>query len=272
MLDPDDVTRAPQRRTGYTGTMKSFPPDSPLVHHVTPSPNHDQRALAADILLLHYTGMKTTAVALERLCDPVARVSSHYVIDEGGRITQLVPEERRAWHAGASSWEGETDINSRSIGIEIGNVGHDLGYPDFPLAQIDAVIALCRDIFRRHHIRADRVLAHSDIAPQRKIDPGEKFPWQQLHRAGIGLWVAPQPPSAPGLGPGDRGAAVCALQDALRRYGYGIEATGLYDEATAVVVTAFQRHFRQARVDGCADRSTVGTLQALLAARDGKLV
>ena len=258
--------------------MNSFPPNSPLVHHVRPSPNHDRRApgLATDILLLHYTGMKTTAVALERLCDPVAKVSSHYVIDEGGRITQLVPEERRAWHAGASSWEGETDINSRSIGIEIGNVGHDLGYPDFPDAQIDAVIALARDIIHRHRIRADRVLAHSDVAPDRKVDPGEKFPWERLHRAGIGLWVAPQPPSAPGaptpLGPGDSGSAVSELQDALRRYGYGIEATGIYDEATAAVVTAFQRHFRPARVDGRADRSTAGTLQALLAARDGKLV
>jgi N-acetylmuramoyl-L-alanine amidase len=274
VVDLGYIARAPGRRTGYTGVMKAFPPDSRLVHHVRPSPNHDQRApgLATDILLLHYTGMSSTAVALERLCDPVAKVSSHYVIDESGRITQLVPEACRAWHAGASSWEGETDINSRSVGIEIGNVGHDLGYPDFPDVQIDAVIALCRDIIHRHHIRADRVLAHSDIAPERKTDPGERFPWQRLHQAGIGLWVAPQPPSAPALGPGDRGDAVADLQAALRRYGYGIEPTGVYDEATAALVTAFQRHFRQARVDGCADRSTVGTLQALLAARGGKLV
>src|SRR5271167_2901202 len=133
------MARAPQRCTGYTGAMKAFPPDSPLVHHVRPSPNHDRRApgFATDILLLHYTGMKSTAVAMERLCDPAAKVSSHYVIDEGGRVTQLVPEARRAWHAGASSWEGENDINSRSIGIEIGNVGHDLGYPDFPDAKIE---------------------------------------------------------------------------------------------------------------------------------------
>jgi len=254
--------------------MKAFPPDYPLVHHVRPSPNQDERApgLATDILLLHYTGMSSTAAALERLCDPVARVSSHYVVDESGQITQLVPEARRAWHAGVSSWEGEIDNNSRSIGIEIGNVGHDLGYPDFPDVQIDVVIALCRDIIRRHRIRADRVLAHSDIAPQRKIDPGEKFPWARLHHAGVGLWVAPQKPSAPALGPGENGQAVADLQDALRHYGYGIEVTGMYDEATTVVVTAFQRHFRPARVDGRADRSTVGTLQALLVARDGKLV
>jgi N-acetylmuramoyl-L-alanine amidase len=252
--------------------MKVFPPDSRLVHHVRPSPNHDQRApsLATDILLLHYTGMTSTAVAMERLCDPVAKVSSHYVIDEDGRITQLVAEARRAWHAGVSSWEGETDINSRAIGIEIGNVGHDLGYPDFPVAQIDAVIALSRDIVHRHRIRADRVLAHSDIAPDRKADPGEKFPWERLHRAGIGQWIAPESPSAPVLGRGDRGDAVADLQAALRRYGYGIAVTGLYDEATAAVVTAFQRHFRPARVDGLADRSTVAALRALLAARDGK--
>jgi N-acetylmuramoyl-L-alanine amidase len=273
-LDPDDITRAPPRRTGYTGAMKSFRPDSRLVHHVRPSPNHYQRApgLATDILLLHYTGMKTTAVALERLCDPVAKVSSHYVIDEDGRITALVPEARRAWHAGVSSWEGETDINSRSIGIEIGNVGHDLGYPDFPDAQIDGVIALCRDIIHRHRIRADRVLAHSDVAPDRKVDPGEKFPWERLHRAGIGLWVAAAPPSAPALGPDDKGEAVSDLQDALRRYGYGIEPTGIYDEVTAAVVTAFQLHFRPARVDGRADRSTIEALRQLLAARDGGLV
>src|SRR5258708_13696650 len=118
--------------------MKAFPPDSRLVYHIRPSPNHDRRAqaLATDILLLHYTGMESTAAALERLCDPAAKVSSHYVIDEHGKITQLVPEARRAWHAGVSSWEGVADINSRSIGIEIGNVGPDPGYPDFPPAPL----------------------------------------------------------------------------------------------------------------------------------------
>jgi N-acetylmuramoyl-L-alanine amidase len=254
--------------------MKAWPTDSRLVHHVRPSPNHDQRAhgLATDILLLHYTGMESTAAALERLCDPAAKVSSHYVIDEFGKITQLVPEARRAWHAGVSSWEGVTDINSRSIGIEIGNVGHDLGYPDFPDVQIGAVIELSRDILHRHHIRADRVLAHSDIAPARKTDPGEKFPWERLHRAGVGAWVAAKPPSAPALGPGDRGDAIADLQNALGRYGYAIEATGIYDEATTAVVTAFQRHFRPASVDGRVDRSTIDALRALLATRDGKPV
>jgi N-acetylmuramoyl-L-alanine amidase len=244
--------------------MQEFAPDSRFVCRVKPSPNHDERALAADILLLHYTGMASTAVAIERLCDASAKVSSHYVVDERGDILQLVPEARRAWHAGLSSWEGADDINSRSIGIEIGNPGHSYGYPDFPEAQIAAVIALCRDIVARHLIRPGRVLAHSDVAPQRKLDPGEKFPWKRLHRAGVGAWVAP-PPIRPetGLGPGDTGPEVADLQAALKRYGYGIEATGAYDDLTEAVVTAFQRHFRPDRVDGRADESTVATLRAL---------
>jgi N-acetylmuramoyl-L-alanine amidase len=196
-------------------------------------------------------------------------VSSHYVVDEDGKVLQLVPEARRAWHAGQSSWEGESDINSRSIGIEIANPGHIFGYPDFPQAQIAAVIALCRDIVMRQRIRADRVLAHSDVAPQRKLDPGEKFPWAELHHAGVGAWVPPSPitPGA-GLGPGDYGPAIADLQAALCDYGYGIAATGVYDELTQAVVTAFQRHFRTTCIDGRADRSTIETLQALLVAND----
>jgi N-acetylmuramoyl-L-alanine amidase len=215
--------------------------------------------------------MTSTAIAIERLCDPSARVSSHYVVDEHGHVLQLVPEVRRAWHAGVSSWEGVSDINSRSIGIEIGNPGHSYGYPDFPEAQIVAVIALCRDIVVRHRIRPDRVLGHSDVAPQRKHDPGEKFPWQRLHHAGVGAWVE-APPVRPGavVGPGDGGVEVAELQEALRRYGYGIEATGIYDELTVTVVTAFQRHFQPTRVDGRADGSTIAMVRALLAMRDAK--
>src|SRR4030088_54544 len=175
--------------------MSSFPPDSPLVDRVLPSPNHEARIGVArpDILLLHYTGMKSTQAALERLCDPGPRVSSHYLVFEDGRILQLVPEARRAYHAGAGSWEGTSDVNSRSIGIEIGNQGHDFGCPEFPDAQIAAVIALCRDILARSSIAAQRVLAHSDTAPDRKRDPGEAFPWRRLAEAGVGLWVAPEP-------------------------------------------------------------------------------
>jgi N-acetylmuramoyl-L-alanine amidase len=254
--------------------MEAFLPDTKLVQRLYPSPNHGTRApqLTTDILLLHYTGTTDTTAALACLCNPVAQVSCHYIIDESGEIGQLVPEARRAWHAGVSSWEGETDINSRSIGIEISNGGHSLGYPDFPDAQIEAVIALCRDIIARHHIRADRVLAHSDVAPGRKIDPGEKFPWERLHRAGIGMWIAPTPPAPPALELGARGEAVLELQNALARYGFGIKPTGIYDEATVAMVTAFQRHFRCALVDGRADRSTIDALEALLVARDGEVV
>jgi N-acetylmuramoyl-L-alanine amidase len=249
------------------GPMHEFAADSALVSQIIRSPNHDERMLPTDILLLHYTGMTSTAAAIGRLCDPASKVSSHYVVDEHGKVLQLVPEARRAWHAGQSSWQGESDINSRSIGIEIANPGHSFGYPDFPQAQIATVIALCRDIVARHRIRADLVLAHSDVAPQRKVDPGEKFPWAELHHAGIGASIAPSPilPGG-GLGPGDCGPAVADLQAALRDYGYGIAATGVYDELTQAVVTAFQRHFRTNRIDGRADQSTIETLRALLAA------
>ncbi|MBO0751126.1 MAG: N-acetylmuramoyl-L-alanine amidase [Bradyrhizobiaceae bacterium] len=249
--------------------MQEFSPDSRLACEIRPSPNHDERAFTTDILLLHYTGMTSTAAAIERLCDPQAKVSSHYVVDEDGNIVQLVPEAFRAWHAGESSWEGMTDVNSRSIGIEIGNPGHGGGYPDFPEAQIAAVTALCRDLVERYRFRGDRVLAHSDVAPLRKWDPGEKFPWERLHRAGVGAWVEPVP-DMPGrvLAPGDCGPEVAQLQAGLRVYGYGIEAGGVYDELTAAVVAAFQRHFRPARVDGRADLSTIETLHALLATSD----
>ena len=180
--------------------VSAFRPDSCVVAEVKASPNHGERKGGAkpDMIVLHYTGMRDSKLALEHLCSPLSEVSAHYVVMEGGHIVQCVPESRRAWHAGASSWDGETDINSCSIGIEIANPGHDYGYPDFPRRQIAAAIALCRSIFTRHRIRADRVLAHSDIAPSRKKDPGEKFPWRLLHDSGIGLWVKPAPITAAG--------------------------------------------------------------------------
>jgi N-acetylmuramoyl-L-alanine amidase len=251
--------------------MSDFPADSPLVAEVVPSPNHKERVRHGrpDMIVLHYTGMATAADALERLCSLDApQVSSHYLVYEDGRILQLVPEARRAQHAGVSSWEGETDINSRSVGIEIVNPGHDLGYPDFPDVQIEAVIALCRDILRRRPVRVDRVVAHSDVAPSRKQDPGEKFPWARLHAAGVGHWVAPAPlGNGGGLALGDSGAAVAELQALLAQYGYGIPAIGQFDQPMHDVVVAFQRHFRPARVDGIADASTVETLRRLLTAR-----
>src|SRR5256886_17481608 len=153
-------------------------PDSSVVAEVRPSPNHGERQGILDMIVLHYTGMTDNRAALTQLCDPASEVSAHYVVMPDGYIIQLVAEARRAWHAGVSSWAGNTDINSCSIGIEIANPGHDHGYPDFPRRQIAAVTALCRSIFTRHKIPADRVLGHSDVAPARKQDPGEKFPWR----------------------------------------------------------------------------------------------
>jgi N-acetylmuramoyl-L-alanine amidase len=252
--------------------MSAFPPDSFIVADVMPSPNHDERkdGRRPDMILLHYTGMKTGEAALTRLCLSDSKVSAHYVVFEDGRIVQCVPEKARAWHAGVSSWAGETDINSCSIGIEIVNPGHEFGYSNYPLRQIAAVITLCKSIItRRGPISSDRILAHSDVAPARKQDPGEKFPWDLLSESGIGHWVRPAPLNldGPTLKPGDHGEAVTRLQRALHGYGYGIEETGNYDDATRIVITAFQRHFRPARVDGVADASTLLTLRALMETR-----
>lgn len=249
----------------------AFLPDSCVVADVVPSPNRGERkdGRRPDMILLHYTGMPEANAALERLTDRASQVSSHYFVFEDGRIVQLVEESRRAWHAGAAIWAGEIDINSCSIGIEIANPGHDFGYPDFPPRQIAAVTALCRGILTRCTIPAERVLAHSDVAPGRKQDPGEKFPWRTLHDSGVGHWVKPVPltESGPLLTLGDRGDAVAVLQALLREYGYGITANGSYDSVTHDVVSAFQRHFRPQRVDGIADASTRKTLQELLAGR-----
>ncbi len=239
-----------------------------MVADVVPSPNHDERAGGApDMILLHYTGMQAGDAALARLTAPDSKVSAHYVVFEDGRIVQCVPEDRRAWHAGISSWVGESDINSRSIGIEIVNPGHEFGYRDFPLRQVAAVISLCKSIIkRRGPISPERVLAHSDVAPGRKQDPGERFPWALLSESGIGHWVRPAALTVegPALRVGDEGEAVLRLQRMLASYGYGIDQSGHYDERTRDVVTAFQRHFRPARVDGIADASTVRTLRALI--------
>lgn len=231
------------------------------------SPNFGERAggRKPDMLVLHYTGMATAEGALDRLCSPRSEVSSHYLVHEDGRIVQLVAEAHRAWHAGRSLWKGQADLNSASIGIEIVNPGHDGDYPDFPEAQVAAVIELCRNCVERWAIAPERVLAHSDIAPQRKADPGEKFPWRSLFTAGIGHWVAE---SASGGGRffqrGDRGQPIEALQSMLRLYGYDADINGLFDDKTNAVVTAFQRHFRPSRVDGVADVSTIETLHRLL--------
>lgn len=232
-----------------------------------PSPNFNERAGPPDILLLHYTGMESGEAAIARLRDPEAKVSSHYVVEEDGRIFTLVAEERRAWHAGVSFWKGERDINGRSIGIEIVNPGHEFGYRPFPDAQIDAVIALATDIRTRWMIADGDIIGHSDVAPNRKIDPGELFPWKTLAQAGHGLWVEPEPaPGAP-LAEGAEGAGVFAFQAGLTRLGYECPPSGQFDADTTTVVTAFQRHWRPHQVDGIADGETRARLIALLRAQ-----
>jgi len=233
-----------------------------------PSPNNDARPadVVIDTLVLHYTGMTRTDAALDRLCDPDASVSAHYLIDEEGTVYRLVPEQRRAWHAGVSEWAGDTDINDRSLGIELSNPGHEFGYRPFHEAQMAALEHLAGEIVRRHPIPARRVLGHSDIAPSRKQDPGEFFDWRRLAAAGIGLW--PKLPAEPrrraSLGPGDRGDAVLEAQSGLAAYGYGITPSGTYDAKTVDTVMAFQRHFRPRIVDGAYDAECRAVLRALL--------
>jgi N-acetylmuramoyl-L-alanine amidase len=247
--------------------MSGFLPDQPGAE-VRVSPNFGPRreTLKPDMIVLHYTGMATGAGAEAWLCDPASEVSSHYLVHEDGRVVQMVRESDRAWHAGKSSWFGRTDINSCSVGIEIVNPGHSLGYKAFPKRQIEAIINLCVGIVGRHSIPARRVLAHSDVAPGRKVDPGEKFPWKALYAAGVGHLV-PAAPIGPGaaLKAGARGADVEMLQSMLALYGYGLDITGTVDRQTEIVVAAFQRHFRRRLVDGVADGSTIRTLQRLLA-------
>ncbi|WP_075292197.1 N-acetylmuramoyl-L-alanine amidase [Pararhizobium arenae] len=247
--------------------IEAFPADYAKAR-VVPSPNHGERAggVSPDIILLHYTGMPTAEGALDWLCREESQVSCHYLVYEDGRVDQLVPESRRAWHAGKSLWQGETDVNSRSIGIEIANQGHP-ALPAFPEKQIAAVVELCRDCGERWSIAPERVLGHSDVALIRKVDPGENFPWNILFKGGVGHWV---PPAPIGGGrffqKGDQGQPVEAIQSMLGLYGYGIEVTGVFCEKTEGAVAAFQRHFRPAQVDGIADISTLDTLHRLLSA------
>src|SRR6266705_69979 len=270
MSNPDGIPSAPPRVLaipGASASMKTFSPDSSIASDVIPSPNHGERnkGRLPDMILLHYTGMPDVEGAIAQLCTAGSDVSAHYIVLEDGRIVQCVPEAKRAWHAGASFWAGEEDINSCSIGIEIINRGHDWGYPDFPLRQIAAVIALCRGIMLRRNVPPHRVLAHSDVAPARKKDPGEKFPWHSLSNSGVGHWVQPAPiVRGESLKLGSINESVEGMQRALAKYGYNIPTHGKYDGPTMEVVSAFQRHFRPARVDGIADHSTISTLHALL--------
>lgn len=242
-----------------------------MTAHDLPSPNHDDRPpdTPIDTLVLHYTGMQTAQAALDRLRDPVARVSSHYVVDEDGAIFRLVPEARRAWHAGVSFWRGHTVLNDRSIGIEIVNPGHEWGYRDFPVLQMAAVCDLCLEILARHPIPARNVVAHSDVAPDRKEDPGEKFEWEALAQNGVGIW----PHGTPDLGTGAEVRSAADLRDvraALIDIGYRVAPEGALDPALSTVLRAFQRHWRPEAVTGHADAGTLARLLRVARLVDGR--
>ena len=238
-----------------------------------PSPNHDARPVLpgggdtpVDMLILHYTGMQSGQEAIERLRSQTAQVSSHYVVEEDGTIFRLVPEERRAWHAGISHWRGHEKLNGRSIGIEIVNPGHDWGFRDFPVLQLASVCDLCLEIFSRHPIPPRNVVGHSDVSPDRKQDPGEKFDWEGLSRNGVGLW----PHDMPELGYG--GATHGAVRDAaslrpvraaLAAIGYKVATEGSLDPGLSTVLRAFQRHWRAEAVNGQADAGTLARLLAV---------
>jgi N-acetylmuramoyl-L-alanine amidase len=225
-----------------------------------PSPNYDPRrdGCPIDILVLHYTGMRTAEDALERLCDPEAKVSAHYTIDRDGTVYRHVDESLRARHAGVSCWAGERDVNSRSIGIELVNPGHEFGYVPFPDAQIEALTGLSHGILARHPISPERVVGHSDVAPARKTDPGELFPWSRLAENGVGLF----PKSHCDRTSSAHGAGEEMFAKGLARFGYGVPPE--VDIPLAAVVTAFQRHFRPEKIDGVCDAETEERLRALL--------
>ena len=249
----------------------SFAPDTPLPCSVASSPNHgDRKGRMVDAIILHYTDMPTADAALAVLRNPATEVSSHYLIDEQGGLIQLVPESRRAWHAGRSYWQGERDLNSVSVGIEIANAGLRGGFPAFPDRQIEAVIALCWDIVQRHGVAPDRILAHSDIAPGRKVDPGPRFPWERLFADGTRRMARCRTDGLPpiSLALGATGARVAALQTALAAWGPDVSVTGQFDRMTRTAVSAFQLHFRPARTDGVADGETCALLTTLLHQRN----
>ena len=257
-----------------------------------PSSNYDPRrdGCPIDILVLHYTGMRSAEDALERLCDPEAKVSAHYTIDRDGQVYRHVDESLRARHAGVSYWAGERDVNSRSIGIELVNPGHEFGYVPFPEAQIEALIELAHGILERHPIPPCRVVGHSDVAPVRKMDPGELFPWEHLASNGIGMFPSllhnthhGRPESLPpgserpraervifraaarlldGRDTPGHGEMGGAFEEGLARFGYGVPPE--VDVPLATVVAAFQRHFRPAKIDGVVDAETETRLAALL--------
>jgi N-acetylmuramoyl-L-alanine amidase len=235
-----------------------------------PSPNFDERTLPVTMLVLHYTGMESAAAALERMRDLDAKVSAHYMIDEDGGVTRLVDEDMRAWHAGVSFWDGITNINSASIGIEIVNGGHDFGLPEFPGKQIDAVIELSNEIIKKFEIPVFNIVGHSDIAPARKQDPGEKFPWKLLAENQIGIW-----PDNIGsdtrllFDAGDKDRGISIVQRGLSFIGYNIEVNGELDQQTAHMISAVQRRYRPQKIDGLIDVQTLELVTSLAGLKSG---
>jgi N-acetylmuramoyl-L-alanine amidase len=241
--------------------LKKKPPEllgSALVTRYQQSDNHEPR-INCDmpwLLVLHYTGMANGPAAVDWLCNPASKVSCHYLVDVDGSIVQMVGEDRRAWHAGVSNWQGVVDINSASIGIEIQNVGHSGGLPTFPVVQLQAVAALCLDIMSRYALLPENVVAHSDIAPGRKVDPGEAFDWGYLAKCGIGQSICAGPHLC---------GSVLTFQQMLIACGYGLEASGEFDQRTRIVTEAVQRRYRRLRVDGKLDDETFDIVRRLYA-------
>jgi N-acetylmuramoyl-L-alanine amidase len=264
-LGPTPLDARRPRKRGLWGPDKKGTGSLTLRMKGLPSPNFDDRPPGSplDILILHYTGMPTAQAAIERLCDPAPptgrRVSSHYIVDEDGAILRLVEEDRRAWHAGASFWRGSSELNARSIGIEIVNPGHEFGYRAFPVLQLAAVCDLCLSILSRHPIPARNVVGHSDVAPDRKQDPGELFDWEALAQNGVGLW----PEDVPDMGGGGAARDAGGLADARRMLaaiGYQVAEEGPLDAPLASVLRAFQRHWRAEAITGEADARTFARL------------
>jgi N-acetylmuramoyl-L-alanine amidase len=235
------------------------------------SPNFNERKLPVSMLILHYTGMESGEVARERLCDTEAEVSAHWLVHEDGKAENLVDEDKRAWHAGRGSWNGITDVNSASVGVEIVNGGHNVllkdgALPPYPDVQILAVIKLAKEILSRHAIEPRDIIGHSDIAPERKEDPGEHFPWASLAAAGVGIWPGELPEDDRVLfEAGDRDRGISIIQRGLADLGYGASVTGCLDAPTQAIIRAVQRRYRPERIDGIIDMQVMEILKRLRA-------
>lgn len=220
-----------------------------LDFHKAPSPHFSERALPLDAIIIHYTDMPSADEALAWLCHPTSQVSAHYLIDEAGKAYQLVQDEKRAWHAGESYWQGCTDMNSCSLGIELANPGHSHGYQPFPEAQIDSFLRLCEQLCRRWDIPKNRILGHSDIAPRRKQDPGHLFPWDILAREGFGLRPSSTQP------------VIASSDDFVKE---SLSTIGYETVSLPHTIRAFKRHFQPHQADDRANEETHLLIQGLL--------